>query len=641
MLLLKSISNYRRFLSMNRSLSLLILLLSCSPLAGAQQRPIDKEFLDAVQKRDLAKINTLLNQGANVNAHDDNNGYFALQYAINWPDASLVKLLLDKGADVNAADEMGNTALTEAAHEHGPEYTAIIKLLIERRADIHAHHDAAILGAARYAEPEVVKLLLAKGAQASARDSEQPGDTVLMAAASGASLETLQLLLAAGADVNAINDEGQTALMKAVTMDHRYNPAQRVPMIELLLSKGAELNAKAKDGKTPLLYSVVQYMSEAGGVISHPEVVKLLLDRGADIKASDRAGDNALLISARVWQGPVDIVRLLLAKGIDVNWQNNKGISALMIAAEKTKPDILNLLLEKGVDLNLRDAEGATALDHAVSAGNTDIAKTILARGGHSKKEYKSQGDLITATTNFALLRAATTSNFAEVKNLVAAGADINSRDHVGATPVMLTVEYGYGRVDVLTFLVDKGADLNALNINGETALMLAVSSNNSEAATVLLAHKAAIEPRNTQLQTAFHLAVAGLRQKIVAAILATYPTLDVDARDASGRTPLMLAANNEGFVPDDVMQLLIDRGAKVNAQDNQGYTALMIAAKVGQMAGVEFLLGKGASVDLKNNAGETALKLARLVHENKQISNADLVEGRIVEMLLKAGAKN
>src|SRR5262245_36053282 len=81
---------------MKRSLYVLIFLLSWVALAGAQQRPIDKAFLDAVQKRDVAKINALLSKGANVNAHDDNNGYFALQYAINWPDASLVKLLLDK-----------------------------------------------------------------------------------------------------------------------------------------------------------------------------------------------------------------------------------------------------------------------------------------------------------------------------------------------------------------------------------------------------------------------------------------------------------------------------------------------------------------------------------------------------------------
>jgi uncharacterized protein len=628
---------------MNRLLFVLVFVLGCAALSGAQERPIDKEFLHAVQGRDVAKINALLSKGANVNTHEDINGYFALQYAINWPDAGLVKLLLDKGADVNTADQGGNTALTDAAHERGPEYTAIVKLLIERGADIHAHKDAAILGAARAAEPEVVKLLLAKGAPANARDAEQQGDTVLMAAASGSSMETLEMILAAGGDIKATNDDGQTALMKAVTLDHRYSPAQRLPMIELLLTKGANINAKAKDGRTPLLYSVVQYMSEAGGVISHPEVVQLLLEHGANVKASDASGDNALLLTVDVWKGSSDIVSLLLAKGIDPNWQNKKGTTALMIAAGKDKREVVTLLLDKGVDLNLRDAGGATALDHAVSNGNAELAKLLLAKGGHSKNEYKSQADMITATTNFALLRAAMNNNLEEVESQIAAGADINSRNQVGDTPVILAVQYSYSRLGVLHYLVEKGADLNIANINGETALMLAASSNNSEAAEILLAHKASIDPRNTQLQTALHIAAGGLHTKIVAAVLGSSGArgLDIDIRDASGMTPLMLAANNEGFVPDEVMQLLINKGAQVNAQDAQGYTALMIAAKVGQMAGVEFLLAKGASVNLKNNDGQTALKLARTVHGNKQIINANLVEDRIVAMLLKAGAKD
>jgi ankyrin repeat protein len=93
--------------------TLLLLLLLCCPIA-AQQRPIDKDFLDAVQNKDVKKINLLLGQGANVNARGPINGYSALQYAINWPDLALVKLLLDKGANVDLADDLGTTALIEA-----------------------------------------------------------------------------------------------------------------------------------------------------------------------------------------------------------------------------------------------------------------------------------------------------------------------------------------------------------------------------------------------------------------------------------------------------------------------------------------------------------------------------------------------
>jgi len=101
-----------------------------------------------------------------------------------------------------------------------------------------------------------------------------------------------------------------------------------------------------------------------------------------------------------------------------------------------------------------------------------------------------------------------------------------------------------------------------------------------------------------------------------------------------------MLAADHDSFVPDEVMELLLTHGAMIDAQDPQGNTSLMIAAKAAGMSGVEFLVRKGAAVNLKNNAGETALKLARKIHENERVSHAKLVEERVVAVLLAAGGK-
>src|SRR4051794_15579991 len=95
--------------------SLLVCFTTLSP-----QRQIDEDFLTAVEQKDLEKMNRLLAQGANINARSRINGYFALQYAINWPDINLVKLLLDKGANINIADDGGRTALIDAADESRP-----------------------------------------------------------------------------------------------------------------------------------------------------------------------------------------------------------------------------------------------------------------------------------------------------------------------------------------------------------------------------------------------------------------------------------------------------------------------------------------------------------------------------------------
>jgi serine/threonine-protein phosphatase 6 regulatory ankyrin repeat subunit A/serine/threonine-protein phosphatase 6 regulatory ankyrin repeat subunit B len=637
---------------MNRVVTFTLSLLICFGTASAQQRPIDEDFLDAVQKKDIPKINLLLSQGANVNARSSINGYFALQYAINWPDINLVKLLFDKGANVDIADDSGNTALIDAADEHGPEYTAIVKLLLEHGANVHAHADAAIFGAAREADPEVVRLLLAKGAPVNAREKDQDNNTVLMEATSGGSLETVAMLLAAGADVKATNDKGETALMKAVKIDHRYSPQQRLPMIELLLTKGADVNAADKSGRTPLLHSVVQYMSEAGGVISHPEVVKLLLERGANVQASDKNGDTALTLTTGVYEGPIDIVRYLLGKGINVNAQNKKGTTALMLAASKGKTAVVELLLASGADLNLKDGEGATALDYAVDSGQTELAKSLFKSSARSKHDYKSEDEMVRSVTNAALLEAAERNKLDGVKSQLAAGADVNTRSRSGNTALMLAIEYSYGRLDVATFLIDNGADLNAVDNDGNTALMNAISRNNNEAVVALLAHKAAVHFRNKEGRTALHIAAAEVHQRDVEALLAIKPAVmassagvdlvgvDVNSRDNSGRTPLMLAADHDSLVPDDVMELLLAHGAKIDERDPQGNTSLMIAAKAGGMSGVEYLVSKGAAVNLKNNAGETALKFARKIHENERVSNAKLVEDRVVAMLLRAGAK-
>ena len=82
-------------------------VLACAISATAQKQDLNKAFLDAVQDGDVAKVQALLSEGADVNAQEDTNGHFALQYAIDRPDVNLVKLLLDRGANVNAVDKLG------------------------------------------------------------------------------------------------------------------------------------------------------------------------------------------------------------------------------------------------------------------------------------------------------------------------------------------------------------------------------------------------------------------------------------------------------------------------------------------------------------------------------------------------------
>jgi ankyrin repeat protein len=460
-----------------------------------------------------------------------------------------------------------------------------------------------------------------------------------MAAASGVSDKKLQLLLAAGADLKATNDDGETALMKAVQLQHSVRPENRLPMIELLLKSGADVNAVDKRGNTPLLHSLVQFMSEAGGIISRPEVVKLLLDHGSGVQATDQHRKTALMITAVAWKSPFEIAQLLVDRGVKIDAQDEKGVSALMIAAEKDKLDLVQLLLAKGARLDLKDLESITALDYAVAEGNSETAKLLFSKGAPSRAGYQNEKDLMAATRNFELLRAAYANNIAGVRSVIEAGADKAARNNRGDTALILAIENSYGNNEVAAFLIEKGVDLNGTNNDGDTPLLIAAARNNDGAVKMLLDHKANVGLVNKKNQSALHIAAAGLHAKIVAAILAS-GYQEVDGKDSDGRTPLLLAADNESFVPDEVMDLLLSKGAKINATDSQGNTALMLAAKNGNMAGIAFLIKKGATVDQKNANGETALTLAKRIHENKEIGNAEMVQTRVVDMLMKAGAR-
>jgi ankyrin repeat protein len=122
--------------------------------------------------------------------------------------------------------------------------------------------------------------------------------------------------------------------MKAVALDHRYAPATRLPMIELLLNKGADINAKDKGGRTPLLHSVVQYMSEAGGIISHPGSETAAGTRRR-YKCHRRARCQRVNNDRRCLARIDRDCATAFVEGINVNVQNKKGTTALMIAAEK------------------------------------------------------------------------------------------------------------------------------------------------------------------------------------------------------------------------------------------------------------------------------------------------------------------
>jgi len=187
---------------------------------------------------------------------------------------------------------------------------------------------------------------------------------------------------------------------------------------------------------------------------------------------------------------------------------------------------------------------------------------------------------------------------------LPAQGSDVNGRALFGTTPLMAAS--GRGHTDIVRLLLQKGADLNAKNDNGRSALFTAAVRGQREVVELLLEKGA--DPHistgrgGTPLMGASNYGRAGTVRLLLDR------GVDVNAKTDDGMTALMIASYRNR---ERVVKLLLERGADVNHRDKNGRTALMLASTTGCPDLVRLLLAKGADASLKNSEGDTALTIA------------------------------
>ena len=213
---------------------------------------------------------------------------------------------------------------------------------------------------------------------------------------------------------------------------------------------------------------------------------------------------------------------------------------------------------------------------------------------------------------------------------LVGKGADVNKRDLQGWTPLTSAARQRHDKT--IDLLVELGADPNKHDGNGITPLAAALMRDHIPSIKTLIDHGADLEEPG---QDGFRpLALALAEQKYEAAMALMEGGADVSTPSGSdGLTPLMIVAAQTGpaegsiFLPGstrptDVAKALINEGADVDAQANNGMTALMVAAANNSAPMIGLLMDAGADPTVKNARGETAEDVANL-NNNKEASQA------------------
>lgn len=382
--------------------------------------------------------------------------------AVEQRDLSTVKSLLEQGVDANESQADGMTAL----------------------------HWAAYLD-----DVDAARVLLEQGADASQKT--QYGVMPLSLACKNGNEAMVRLLLKHGADPNASLRGEETVLMTAARTG-------RVGPVKALLAKGAEVNASEKKGQTATMWAAAE---------GHADIVDVLIEAGADFRISLPSGFDALMFAVR--QGHGDVVQRLLAAGVDVNQavapdpshrgsELDKGMSPLMLAIENGHFQLAADLLEAGADAN--DVGTGFSPLHAISwvrkpaigdneygdpppigsgkLTSLELVDVLVQHGADVNVQKKNNGKRgkFGKKNSTPFLLAAGTADIPLMEKLLEHGADPTLRNAMQWTPLMMAAGIGSGpegdepgtkeeALQAVNFLLDLGADVNALDRDSETAM--------------------------------------------------------------------------------------------------------------------------------------------------------------------------
>jgi uncharacterized protein len=453
-------------------------LAAAALLAVGLQTPVwaAGTLIDATKANDSAGALELVKNKADVNA-TESDGTTPLHYAVYHDDVALVESLLKAGAKPSVANKYGSTPLLEAAVR---------------------------------------------------------GDPVV-----------IEKLLKAGADANQGNADGQTALLIV-------SRTSNLSVAKLLIGHGANVNVTERwHDQTPLMWAAAE---------KQPTMVKLLLDRGAKVDARSRlnnwtrmvtaepraqmrdvGGFTPLLYAAR--EGCLECVQLLLAGHADINLPDPEGVTPLIMALTNFHFDVGAYMVSKKANVNTWDWWGRTPLWATVdlntiphggrpdrpSLDDTTSVKMIeilLDAGANPNVQlklfppYRAVGpdrgaDMMLTMGSTPLLRAAKAADVAAIRLLLAHGANPNLPNIQGVTPVMAAAGLGSNEIDTrgrfktqpdqvasIDLLVKAGADINAHDNRGQTALHGAALFGYDDVIKDLVAHNADVNAKDQKGMT-------------------------------------------------------------------------------------------------------------------------------------------
>lgn len=359
----------------------------------------------AASMKNLAMAKQYLEFGEDVNMIStyEAHGTTPLVEAAFSGNADIVKLYLDHGAKVNILNKVGESALFYASN------AKVARLLIEAGDDPNrlAEWGTPLHSAARWERPEVIKVLLEKGAKVNIYGKS--GESPLHYASTA---EVARLLIAAGADPKRSSKSG--------TPMHSAAGSGRIEVAKVLLKHGADVNAhrNKNEGFKPLLRAITN---------GRTEFVQFLVDNGSDLEVSGQPVEPL--------PSPVD--------------RSKYFSTSLHSAAYFNQPEIAKILVKAGIKINSRDFQKKTPLHRAAFNQAFEAAKWLVDHGAdvHTKDEGGNTPLHIAAKNQMDYIKQQDKQPMEIIKLLLDKGAKLDVKNKWDRTPLDLAREGKYQKI--------------------------------------------------------------------------------------------------------------------------------------------------------------------------------------------------
>ena len=358
----------------------------------------------------------------------------------------------------------------------------------------------------------------------------------------------IEYLLSKGADIHCTDSDGSTMLHIATAKAHSELVRFCIEDHNLKINKGNNL------GETPLMLAV-QTNSKT--------IANYLIDKGAILNQENNRGETALFYST---SNSLDMFHLLINAGADVSQITKNKTTLLINSAKNNNHDVVTLLLENGANIEPMDDFGYTAFQYLISSNNRNytLIKLFIDKGADINAKDVSSGESL-------MFYAIESESLPRIQELIRLGASVNVKNKNGNRP-------RFDDPEVIMYIIDNGADINAVDSRHDTYLCVAINDNDLELAHYLISKG-----------------------------------IDVNQNCYFTEPPIIKAIEDQNIV---LVKFLADNGSDLNAIGYFDRNVMEYAEREGNKEIIDFLKERGAMTKSnKNELFKASMEMERKIN--------------------------